>query len=263
MDDPRRICPELRIPITFGKEPCRSQPSHQDMSKRSAFTLIELLVVIAIIAILAAMLFPVFASAKLAAKKSQDLSNMRQIGMSIALYTHDYEGSMPLTSHDTGLPAWIDTLRPYMSNCDEVRICPVDPKGKERLQNKGTSYVLNEYVTPLESPPEGSFSNLDALPRPSETYTTFVVSDERGVEQTEDHTHSGEWVEPPYTDDWGHVLHDIQPDRFRQGTAQDPERRLEGQANYLFADSHVKSHPALKIKGWIDARINFAKPPQE
>ena len=56
---------------------------------RRAFTLIELLVVIAIIAILAAILFPVFAQAKLAAKKTQDLSNMKQMGTATQLYLAD------------------------------------------------------------------------------------------------------------------------------------------------------------------------------
>jgi prepilin-type N-terminal cleavage/methylation domain-containing protein len=61
-----------------------------------AFTLIELLVVIAIIAILAAILFPVFAQAKFAAKKTADLSNARQIGVAVKLYLADYEDTMPI-----------------------------------------------------------------------------------------------------------------------------------------------------------------------
>lgn len=64
--------------------------------KQQAFTLIELLVVIAIIAILAAILFPVFAQAKTAAKKTQDLSNMKQTGTSFALYGADYDDQYPI-----------------------------------------------------------------------------------------------------------------------------------------------------------------------
>jgi prepilin-type N-terminal cleavage/methylation domain-containing protein/prepilin-type processing-associated H-X9-DG protein len=62
---------------------------------RKAFTLIELLVVIAIIAILAAILFPVFAQAKEAAKKTQGLSNAKQIGTAMQLYVADYDDTTP------------------------------------------------------------------------------------------------------------------------------------------------------------------------
>jgi len=62
---------------------------------KRAFTLIELLVVIAIIAILAAILFPVFAQAKLAAKKTVALSNQKQIGLAIIMYTNDYDDTYP------------------------------------------------------------------------------------------------------------------------------------------------------------------------
>ncbi len=64
--------------------------------RRSAFTLIELLVVIAIIAILAAILFPVFAQAKEAAKKASVLSNTKQAGTGILIYTNDNDDSFPL-----------------------------------------------------------------------------------------------------------------------------------------------------------------------
>jgi prepilin-type N-terminal cleavage/methylation domain-containing protein len=63
-----------------------------------AFTLIELLVVIAIIAILAAILFPVFAQAKEAAKKTDCLSNFKQIGLAMELYKNDFDGGYPTWS---------------------------------------------------------------------------------------------------------------------------------------------------------------------
>jgi prepilin-type N-terminal cleavage/methylation domain-containing protein len=62
---------------------------------RKAFTLIELLVVIAIIAILAAILFPVFAQAKVSAKKAAAISNQKQIGLALIMYTTDYDDTYP------------------------------------------------------------------------------------------------------------------------------------------------------------------------
>lgn len=71
--------------------------------QRKAFTLIELLVVIAIIAILAAILFPVFAQAKLAAKKSVALSNTKQIAIGLDLYVNDYDDMIPSAAYK-GVP---------------------------------------------------------------------------------------------------------------------------------------------------------------
>lgn len=73
----------------------------RDKAVQQGFTLIELLVVIAIIAILAAILFPVFAQAKLAAKKTSDLSNMKQIGTSVMIYITDNDDLFPLASFDS------------------------------------------------------------------------------------------------------------------------------------------------------------------
>jgi prepilin-type N-terminal cleavage/methylation domain-containing protein/prepilin-type processing-associated H-X9-DG protein len=82
-------------------------------TRRNAFTLIELLVVIAIIAILAAILFPVFAQARNAARQTQCLSNMRQISMGFLLYAGDHDDNFPgaLDSDDF----WMFWIAPYMT----------------------------------------------------------------------------------------------------------------------------------------------------
>ena len=85
-----------------------------------AFTLIELLVVIAIIAILAAILFPVFAQAKLAAKKTVDLSNLKQIGTGTMIYSSDADdyyprGGYPVDSRNPDQwTTWREICEPYM-----------------------------------------------------------------------------------------------------------------------------------------------------
>ena len=89
--------------------------------KSKAFTLIELLVVIAIIAILAAILFPVFAQAKTAAKKTQSLSNVKQLGTSIFLYLGDSDDSYPQSEvggWSTPHLTWATAIFPYVKNGD-------------------------------------------------------------------------------------------------------------------------------------------------
>jgi prepilin-type N-terminal cleavage/methylation domain-containing protein len=81
---------------------------------RHAFTLIELLVVIAIIAILAAILFPVFAQARAKARATVALSNARQFGTAILMYTQDYDEGFPLTNHAGAMASWIESVQPYV-----------------------------------------------------------------------------------------------------------------------------------------------------
>ena len=87
--------------------------------KKGGFTLIELLVVIAIIAILAAILFPVFAQAKLSAKKATSVSNSKQIGLGMLMYAGDYDDQFPMLEHDAPfsyINTWPELLQPYIKN---------------------------------------------------------------------------------------------------------------------------------------------------
>lgn len=117
---------------------------------RAGFTLIELLVVIAIIAILAAILFPVFARAREQARRSVCLSNMKQIGLALGMYLQDYDQTFP----PGGPKVWEATknarnllavqLNPYTKN-DQIFRCPSD-RGWDKFlpsvfQAFGSSYT--------------------------------------------------------------------------------------------------------------------------
>jgi prepilin-type N-terminal cleavage/methylation domain-containing protein len=132
---------------------------------RRGFTLIELLVVIAIIAILAAILFPVFARAKEAAKKAACLSNDRQLTLGVILYCGDYDDELMPVADPTNTVLWFDLEEPYINNA-WVRICPDDQQDKE-------SYGLNSLVfvdlygsTPGALPP---LYNMSQFAFPAET----------------------------------------------------------------------------------------------
>jgi prepilin-type N-terminal cleavage/methylation domain-containing protein/prepilin-type processing-associated H-X9-DG protein len=107
--------------------------SSHSSGRKSGFTLIELLVVIAIIAILAAILFPVFAQAREKARQSTCLSNFKQAGTAVMMYVQDYDETYPLTWYNASTVVPGDSvtmvlLQPYIRNWG-ISECPSNPNG--------------------------------------------------------------------------------------------------------------------------------------
>ena len=100
--------------------------------RRRGFTLIELLVVIAIIAILAAILFPVFARAREKARQTSCLSNVKQIALAAMMYAQDYDDRLPPNYYTAGSMLWIGLFYPYNKSI-QIYLCPSastpDPSG--------------------------------------------------------------------------------------------------------------------------------------
>jgi prepilin-type N-terminal cleavage/methylation domain-containing protein/prepilin-type processing-associated H-X9-DG protein len=159
----------------------------------SAFTLIELLVVVAIIAILAAILFPVFAQAREKARQTTCLSNMRQLGIALNMYASDCDERLFYFGHAVDLsrgdPAnplgataqnrWWNLILPYTKNDRELIVCPSDtgrtPNGAD---GKPRSYIANRAVENL---------TLAAVENPADV---IIVSEKEGI-------FDDSWVEPP------------------------------------------------------------------
>ncbi|MFW6438005.1 MAG: DUF1559 domain-containing protein [Armatimonadota bacterium] len=153
------------------------------MHRRTGFTLIELLVVIAIIAILAAILFPVFARAREKARQTSCQSNSKQLGLAFMMYVQDYDEMMPRswigTNDDMGY-IWADCVYPYINNL-QVFTCPSTSNGARRYGRPnsygfdninrsylGYSYNVNYYSgSDGMTPPRGA--SLAQIVKPAET----------------------------------------------------------------------------------------------
>ena len=115
-----------------------ASPRTSPVQARRAFTLIELLVVIAIIAILAAILFPVFARARENARRSSCQSNLKQIGLGIIQYQADYDSFYPPSQLGVApdpITSWPSLMFPYIKS-DQVFVCPsgeTSPTSKAEL----------------------------------------------------------------------------------------------------------------------------------
>jgi len=176
--------------------------------KNRAFTLIELLVVIAIIAILAAILFPVFAQAKMAAKKSTDLSNQKQIGTAMAIYLGDNDDVFPSSYYyrnDTGNAGtaplcgyvhWSGVIMPYVKNLQIFRspgdksngMAPTNFAGDNDGWGAPSGQVTdgNCSITDTQAPRISFIANAMILPRKRRSIDPMNVVSQTAVDQVAD-----------------------------------------------------------------------------
>ena len=203
--------------------------------RASAFTLIELLVVIAIIAILAAILFPVFARARENARRSSCQSNLKQIGLGIIQYTQDYDETYPLRNSGDGV-TWRQRVQPYIKST-QVFSCPSNPKNATIVDAAvpaanapaiPISYAANERVVGVGTAAANVVLSLAAVDAPATRIGVFESLDipswmgnANGV-GVGGGTVSGGWNNNDYFRDYGFAGH-------------------LGTANYLYLDGHVKA----------------------
>jgi prepilin-type N-terminal cleavage/methylation domain-containing protein/prepilin-type processing-associated H-X9-DG protein len=167
-----------------------------------AFTLIELLIVVAIIAILAAILFPVFAQAREKARQTTCVSNLRQLGLGVAMYAQDYESYPAHSSPSSQVPRtrWPDYIYPYVKN-DPLFICPsVSPDLRSAFRrfahNQDSLYGGYGYNFQYLGNSRFPFYAPDAaVERPAET---FAIADTNGVRRDDNTSVAGAYViDPP------------------------------------------------------------------
>lgn len=160
------------------------------MQRRQGFTLIELLVVIAIIAILAAILFPVFARAREKARQTSCLSNQKQIGLALMMYVQDYDETYPAyynfgSTVPAGARYWNDVIQPYTKNW-QMFICPSQSTTSYYASYAANYYfVFSNFEHDSSWPPEHG-DKLSEIKRPAEIIavaegTSYITIYDPGV----------------------------------------------------------------------------------
>jgi len=242
----------------------------QSVRKYHAFTLIELLVVIAIIAILAAILFPVFAQAREKGRQTMCLSNEKQIGLALMQYTQDNDESFPMEQYfDTsGIPHdWANAIYPYVKNgtglnyagnvtlqngLGGIYACPSFPRNSEPSQY-GISLCISRPVYANQAASTVSLSDIDKV-------SDRVAVLEKGTASTVGYDHSfpdfevGQWnwagylagvVDGSAPEAHLELAYDFDQDATATPTYPSPgvmpRFRHQGHCNALFIDGHVKT----------------------
>lgn len=221
--------------------------------RSTGFTLIELLVVIAIIAILAAILFPVFAQARDKARGVSCLSNMKQLALGAAMYANDYDshyvssggdcyGAPPGCSINTPKPSmqWQWTIYPYVKNWQVYR-CPSDPHEPNHI---ATSYTENNWGTNDHNASAGGV-NEARTDKPGET-ALLLEGGNTGWQDTAVQAENAKMV-ADYTTwtQWNRVVH-TQSD----WNWTDKMPRHGDGGNVAFLDGHAKYRI---MRGWCAA----------
>ncbi|RYG95061.1 MAG: DUF1559 domain-containing protein [Alphaproteobacteria bacterium] len=173
--------------------------SQQTGSK--GFTLIELLVVIAIIAILAAILFPVFAQAREKARGTACVSNTKQLGLGIMQYVQDYDETYPMggfslyTPEMSKINRWFKAISPYTKN-DVIRDCPSATYRATEISasdasNYGASGSIMRYENQPPSAPNPSLAQADIV----NVAGTMLLCDTQRIDYTKvNRTQPGTWL---------------------------------------------------------------------
>lgn len=240
-------------------------PDSLSARRQAAFTLIELLVVIAIIAILAAILFPVFAKAREKARQITCASNLKQLGLGFLQYTQDWDENMPFRNASgqtiNGIPNgameyWPVAIMPYLKSVD-VFTCPDDSTVSTPgfKQNPRLSYAANQNVISYPG---------DTLPSFVAPASTVVLTEQ--FNNTIDYT----LTTPGYYDGqcmtfgrpgWGTGTADgsyglITGPMGTTGSANWKNARHTNGSNFLALDGHVKWLMGTKVSPGLNANTS-------